>query len=244
MTVSSRETQHRLFAHFAQVAEGLGHGHRLALLEILAQGERDVETLARVTGLSVASVSQHLQRLKRTGLVTARREGRRRIYQLSSPRVSALVSALERMAEECVAEVDKLVGEVLRARDPQAPVSARELAALVKKGRVTVLDVRPVGGIRRGPPAGGDQHSPGVTASPGQGAAPQPPAGGLLPGALLRAHPGCPGAAPAKASRCAASPTASPTGAARASRWKRGRWKTRPPEAMTFKPARKPVYKS
>lgn len=144
MTVSSRETQHRLFAHFAQVAEGLGHGHRLALLEILAQGERDVETLARVTGLSVASVSQHLQRLKRTGLVTARREGRRRIYQLSSPRVSALVSALERMAEECVAEVDKLVGEVLRARDPQAPLSARELAALVKKGRVTVLDVRPV----------------------------------------------------------------------------------------------------
>ncbi|HKJ22081.1 MAG TPA: metalloregulator ArsR/SmtB family transcription factor [Gammaproteobacteria bacterium] len=144
MTVSSRETQHRLFAHFAQVAEGLGHGYRLALLEILAQGERDVETLARVTGLSVASVSQHLQRLKRTGLVTARREGRRRIYQLSSPRVSALVSSLERMAEECVAEVDKLVGEVLRARDPQAPLSARELAALVKKGRVTVLDVRPV----------------------------------------------------------------------------------------------------
>lgn len=143
MSLSSRDKQQRLFAHFAQVAEGLGHGHRLALLEILAQGERDVETLARLTGLSVASVSQHLQRLKRTGLVTARREGRRQVYQLSSPRVSALVASLERIAEECVAEVDKLVGEVLRTRDVEAPLSARELAALVKKGKVTVLDVRP-----------------------------------------------------------------------------------------------------
>lgn len=143
MSLSSRDKQQRLFAHFAQVAEGLAHGHRLALLEILAQGERDVETLARVTGLSVASVSQHLQRLKRTGLVSVRREGRRRIYQLSSPQVSALVAFVERLAEECVAEVDKLVAEVLRARDTEAPLSARELAALVKKGKVTVLDVRP-----------------------------------------------------------------------------------------------------
>jgi len=143
MAISSHEVQHRLFAQFAHVADGLAHGHRLALLELLSQGERDVESLANVTGLSVASVSQHLQRLKRAGLVTARRAGRRQIYQLSSPRVSALVTSLQRIAEECVAEVEKLVEEALRARDTEPPVSAQELAKLVKDGAVTVVDVRP-----------------------------------------------------------------------------------------------------
>lgn len=140
---TSRETQWRLYAHFAQVADGLAHGHRLALLELLSQGERDVDSLRRVTGLSVASVSQHLQRLKRAGLVTAHRDGRRQIYALSSPRVSALVTALARIAEECVVVVEKLVDEALRGRDPHPPLSARELAALAKPGKVTVLDVRP-----------------------------------------------------------------------------------------------------
>ena len=143
MTNASRETQQRLYAQFAQVAEGLAHGHRLALLELLSQGERDVESLSRVTGLSLASVSQHLQRLKGAGLVSARRAGRRRIYALSSPRVSALVTSLGRIAEECVATAEKLVDEALRARDPQPPLPAGELAALVKRGKVTVLDVRP-----------------------------------------------------------------------------------------------------
>ncbi len=143
MTISSQEIQQRLFAQFARVAEGLAHGHRLALLELLSQGERDVESLADVTGLSVASVSQHLQRLKRVGLVSARRAGRRQIYQLSSPRVSALVTSLQHIAEECVAEVEKLVDDALRARDSEPPVSARELAKLVKEGAVTVVDVRP-----------------------------------------------------------------------------------------------------
>lgn len=143
MAKSSHEVQQRLFAQFARVAEGLAHGHRLALLELLSQGERDVESLANLTGLSVASVSQHLQRLKRAGLVVARRAGRRQIYQLSSPRVSALVTSLQRIAEECVAEVEKLVEEALRARDTEPPVSARELAKLVKEGAVTVVDVRP-----------------------------------------------------------------------------------------------------
>lgn len=143
MAKSSQEVQQRLFAQFARVAEGLAHGHRLALLELLAQGERDVESLAGVTGLSVASVSQHLQRLKRAGLVVARRAGRRQIYRLSSPRVSALVTSLQRIAEECVADVEKLVDEALRARDNEPPVTALELVKMVREGTVTLVDVRP-----------------------------------------------------------------------------------------------------
>lgn len=143
MSKSSRERQQALFAAFAQVADGLAHGHRLALLELLAQGERDVDGLATTTGLAVASVSQHLQRLKRAGLVVARRDGRRQIYRLSSPRVSQLVGTLERMAEECVLEVDKLVDDALRSREQHPPVSADELAGLLERGAVTLLDVRP-----------------------------------------------------------------------------------------------------
>jgi len=155
MSKSSRERQQALFAAFAQVAEGLAHGNRLALLELLAQGERDVEGLARSTGLAVASVSQHLQRLKRAGLVAARREGRRQIYRLSSPRVSQLVSTLERMAEECVLEVDKLVDDALRSREQRPPLSGDELNELLASDAVTLLDVRPELEFRAG-------HIPGA----------------------------------------------------------------------------------
>ena len=125
------------------MADGLAHGHRIALLELLAQGERDVETLAELLQLPVASVSQHLQRLKRAGLVLARRQGRRQIYSLVSPRVSGLVGSLQRLAEECLADVELLLGEEIRARDPIAPVGAEELQRLQQQGRAMLLDVRP-----------------------------------------------------------------------------------------------------
>jgi ArsR family transcriptional regulator len=68
--------KHALFSQFAAVAKTLGHAHRLELLEQVAQGERSVEVLAQRTGLSIANASQHLQHLRRVGLVSARREGK------------------------------------------------------------------------------------------------------------------------------------------------------------------------
>jgi ArsR family transcriptional regulator len=141
--MSSREIQQELFRQFARVADGLAHGHRIALLELLAQGERDVETLSNLLQIPVASVSQHLQRLKRAGLVTARREGRRHIYRLVDPKVSGLVGALQHLAEECLADVELLLGAEVRARDPVAPVGPDELRELQEAGSAVVLDVRP-----------------------------------------------------------------------------------------------------
>jgi rhodanese-related sulfurtransferase/predicted transcriptional regulator len=141
--MSSRETQQQLFQAFARVADGLAHGHRIALLELLAQGERDVETLAQHLALSVATVSQHLQRLKRAGLVVARREGRRQVYRLASPKVSGLLASLQRLAEECLVDVEKLVSEEIDARDAIPPVSAAELERLLESGQALLLDVRP-----------------------------------------------------------------------------------------------------
>lgn len=132
-----------LFAEFASVARALGHPHRLELLEHLAQGERSVETLAGGTDLSVANASQHLQQLKRGGLVTTRRDGKFVRYRLTDESVLTLLASLRRVAEHNLAEVDRIVRSYFNDRDDMEPVSREELLKRSRDGLVTVLDVRP-----------------------------------------------------------------------------------------------------
>src|SRR5215471_14048303 len=94
-----------LFAGFAEVAKALGHGHRLEMLELLAQGERSVEALAERAGLSIANASQHLRLMRRAGLLASRRDGKRVLYGLSDSSVLDLTTALRRVAERNLAEV-------------------------------------------------------------------------------------------------------------------------------------------
>ncbi len=143
MPVSTGEFKHDLFNQFARVARALGNGHRLELLEFLAQGERSVEALARVAGMTVANTSQHLQQLRQAGLVASRREGQRVFYRLSGDDVSALLGALREVAERHLAEVRRLVDDYLTVKDDLEPVPAAELLERAKAGLVTVLDVRP-----------------------------------------------------------------------------------------------------
>jgi DNA-binding transcriptional ArsR family regulator len=133
----------RLFDAFAQIGKALGNGRRLELLEALAQGERPVEKLAAAAGLSVANASQHLLHLRRAGLLEARRDGQHIFYRLADPEVFALLSALQRLGQRRVAEVDRLVDTYLRRRDAMEPVTARDLLRRVRAGEVTVIDVRP-----------------------------------------------------------------------------------------------------
>lgn len=90
--------------HRALGAKTLGHANRLELLEQLAQGERSVEVLAQKTGLSIANASQHLQRMRRAGMVTARRDGKFVRYRLADDAVLDLLAALGRLAERNMAE--------------------------------------------------------------------------------------------------------------------------------------------
>ncbi len=142
--VSSESPKRLLFRQFAVVAKAVAHEHRLELLEALAQGERSVETLAGCTGLSIANASQHLQRMRRAGLVDTRRDGKFVYYGLSDTAVLDLVAALSRIGERHVAEVDKIVRTYFNSRDALEPVSRADLLARMKKGEVQVLDVRPV----------------------------------------------------------------------------------------------------
>lgn len=141
--MSSGNFKHELFAQFARVGKALSNGHRLELLEFLAQGERSVEELARVAGLAVANTSQHLQQLRQAGLVTARKQGLKVYYTLSGDDVIGLLDALREVAERHLAEVERLVNSYLTVKDSLEPVPALELLERARKGLVTVLDVRP-----------------------------------------------------------------------------------------------------
>jgi ArsR family transcriptional regulator len=132
-----------LFRHFAGVAKSLAHAHRLELLEQLAQGERSVEALAQRTGLSIANASQHLQQLRRSGIVHARRQGKFVFYTFADDAVVDLISALRRIAERNIGEVEQVIRRYFNQRDGLDPVSREELLQKCHAGEVTVLDVRP-----------------------------------------------------------------------------------------------------
>lgn len=141
--MSSESPKQALFAQFAAVAKAVAHPHRLELLEQLAQGERSVEVLADRTRVSVANASQHLQHLRRAGLVAARRDGKFVFYRLADDAVLGLLTSLRRIAELQSAEVERVVRSYFNDRDSLEAVSRLELMDRLKAGIVTVLDVRP-----------------------------------------------------------------------------------------------------
>ncbi len=141
--MSSRGPKQALFAQFAAVAKTLGHAHRLELLEQLAQGERSVEVLAQRTSLSIANASQHLQHMRRAGLVANRRDGKFVYYRLTDDTVLELLAALRRIAERNIAEVERVIRSYFDKRDGLEAVSRAELVERARAGTITILDVRP-----------------------------------------------------------------------------------------------------
>ena len=132
-----------LYAEFASVARALGSPHRLEMLEHLAQGERGVEALADRVGLSIANASQHLQQLRRAGLVASRRKGKFVLYRLADDAVLGVIAALSGVAERNLAEVDRIRRAYFDDRDSMEPVSREELLHRTRDNLVIVLDVRP-----------------------------------------------------------------------------------------------------
>lgn len=138
--------EQQLLDILAQVGRALGNGHRLALLERLAQGEAAVETLAATAGLTVGNASQHLQQLRRAGLVTASRAGKQMIYRLTDERIVTLMGLMREVAETNLAEMERLVSRLFADDDADGALEAVSREALLEgleKGRVALLDVRP-----------------------------------------------------------------------------------------------------
>src|SRR5215469_1270269 len=153
--MSSPGPKQRVFAGLAEIAQALGHAHRLELLEHLGQGERSVEELATRTGLTMANTSRHLL-LRRAALVDGRREGKRVFYRLSGEdAVIALLNALSRVGERNSAEIARVMATYFRARDELEAVSRIELLDRLRTGTATILDVRPEDEFQQG-------HLPGA----------------------------------------------------------------------------------
>lgn len=155
MSASSDSMKSALYQQIARVAQALGSDGRLQLIEYVAQGERSVEELATMSGLSVANCSKHLQVLRQAGLVVSRKEGLRVYYGIAGDDVVALFVSLRMVAEHRMAEIERLLRNWLGARDPLEPVAPSDLMKSVKRRVVTVLDVRPADEFRAG-------HLPGA----------------------------------------------------------------------------------
>lgn len=133
----------QLYSQIARIGRAVGNGHRLELLEYLSQGERTVEALARLAGLSMANASQHLQVLRQAGLVTTRREGLYVHYRLAEADIDHLRRVLQQLAQARIAEVEHLVRNYLDVKDSLEAIPRTELLERARAGLVTVLDVRP-----------------------------------------------------------------------------------------------------
>lgn len=138
MATSGRKAD--LYDQLARVGKALGSGKRLELMDLIAQGERTVETLARTAELGLTTASAHLQTLKRAGLVTARREGTRVYYRLAGDDVAALYVLVREVAEAHIADTGRARDAYL-GTDTEA-IDREELLKRVQEGSVIVVDVR------------------------------------------------------------------------------------------------------
>ena len=139
----STDPKQELFVNLARIGAALSSPARIQFLGLLAQTERSVEELAGMMGMTVANTSQHLQKLRQAGLIQGRKEGLYVYYRLTGDEVVGLLSAIGRVGEAHVAEVERIVRLYFADKDALEPIGAKELLERARKGLVTVLDVRP-----------------------------------------------------------------------------------------------------
>ena len=163
--MENREAKSRLFEQLAVVGKAFGSAKRLELIELLSQGERTVEALAREAGMGVSTVSAHLQVLKLSDLVSTRREGTKIHYRLAGDDVAALYATMRLVARERSADVDRALASYLAVGslgDGDADVqeiSREQLLDRLSAGEVMLLDVRPAEEYAAG-------HIPGARSVP------------------------------------------------------------------------------
>lgn len=134
-----------LFQELAVVGKAFGSAKRLELVDLLAQGERTVESLARAAGMGLSTASAHLQVLKLSNLVLTRREGTRIYYRLADDDVAALYDAMRTIARTRSADVERALDAYLNlsGTGEVGLVTRQELTDLLREQATALLDVRP-----------------------------------------------------------------------------------------------------
>ncbi len=157
--MTGREFKDAVFQQFAKMAQAFSSPKRLEILDILTQGERDVATLAREAGATVANTSRHLQVLKNARLVEIRKQGVQVFYRLAGPMVHQSWNDLKNLAENRLPEVDEAVRAFFQELDGMEPISLDDLLSRIERDEVVVLDVRPPEEFKSG-------HIPGAVSIP------------------------------------------------------------------------------
>lgn len=150
MTTPHRRFKDSLYEQFARIGKAVSAPKRLELLDLLAQSPRTVEALAEQASLSIANASQHLQVLRAARLVETEKKGLHVEYRLAGHEVSAFYLALRGLAESRLADVEHVTRAYFEERGALEAVESEELLRRVKRGEVTVLDVRPAEEYRAG----------------------------------------------------------------------------------------------
>ena len=148
-----------IYQQISRVGKAVASPARLELLDLLTQGSRTVEALAREAGLSVANASQHLRILRSARLVETDKDGLFVICRLADPKVGDFFLTLRALAEDRLADIDRIVRQFMEGREPLEPVEKESLLDRVREGIVTVVDVRPREEYRAG-------HIPGAVSVP------------------------------------------------------------------------------
>lgn len=143
MSDAHRAFKDRLYGQFARIGKAISSPHRLEILELLAQGERTVDSLATEIGLSLANASQHLQALRQAALVESRKDGLFVHYRLASPDVFDLSKVVRTVAERRLADLERLIHEHFGDRDDAELVPFAELLKRARSKHVVILDTRP-----------------------------------------------------------------------------------------------------
>jgi len=159
MPPSSRRFKTVIYSQFARIGRALASPSRLELLDLLCQGPRTVEALAKQAGQSVANTSHHLRVLAGARLVETEKHGLYVTYRLADDQVCDLYQGLRHLAERRLTEVEHVTRQFLEARGALHPVARDVLLERVRRGEVTVLDVRPPEEFRAG-------HIPGALSVP------------------------------------------------------------------------------
>jgi rhodanese-related sulfurtransferase/DNA-binding transcriptional ArsR family regulator len=154
-----RQFKDRLYGQYARIGKALGNPARLEILELLAQTERTVESLAAELGLSTANTSQHLQVLRGAGLVETRREGLFIHYRLADEAIVPLSAALRTVAERRLEGLERLIRDEFKSRSSAEAVGLDELLQRARRNEVVILDTRPTQEYRAG-------HIPGALSVP------------------------------------------------------------------------------
>jgi rhodanese-related sulfurtransferase/DNA-binding HxlR family transcriptional regulator len=142
-SMKGRDFKDAVFEQFARVASAFASPKRIEIIDVLAQGKRNVEALARETGLSAANTSRHLGILKAAGLVASRKHGLKVVYRIADGKVIEGYHALRALSEDRLAEIDRLVRDYFHDVDSLEQVDRMDLLDRVRKGEVVVVDVRP-----------------------------------------------------------------------------------------------------